>query len=157
YLYMPSPGKSISVVAYIGGLLGLTLLVILMIRADLGGMLRVTLAAGWPLLWLLPYRGLFYLLYAWGWWRLVRPVDPGRRIRLPYLLWATAVREAIDRLLPVASIGGGVVGVRMLRWHGLEAGAAASGVIVEMVLTFIATYLFASFGLLLLLGVDNAA
>ncbi len=154
---MPSPGKSISVVAYIGGLLGLTLLVILMIRADLGGMLRVTLAAGWPLLWLLPYRGLFYLLYAWGWWRLVRPVDPGRRIRLPYLLWATAVREAIDRLLPVASIGGGVVGVRMLRWHGLEAGAAASGVIVEMVLTFIATYLFASFGLLLLLGVDNAA
>ncbi len=154
---MPPAGKRISAIAYIGGLLGLTLLVILMIRADLGGMLRVTLAAGWPLLWLLPYRGLFYLIYAWGWLRLVRPVDPERRVRLPYLLWATAVREAIDRLLPVASIGGGVVGVRMLRWRGLDPGAAAAGVIVEMVLTFMATYLFAGFGLLLLFGVENAA
>jgi putative membrane protein len=154
---MSSPGKSISAIAYIGGLLGLTLLVVLMVRSDLGGMLRVTLAAGWPLLWVLPYRGLFYLLYTWGWLRLIHPVDPDKRIHLPYVLWATAVREGIDRLLPVASMGGGVVGVRMLRWRGLDAGGAAAGVIVEMVLTFMATYLFTAFGLLLLLGVENAA
>src|SRR5262245_39678341 len=140
---MPSNGKSISVIAFIGGLFGLTLLVVLMIRADLEGMLRITLAAGWPLLWLLPYRGLFYLLYAPRLHRPVRPVDPQPKVGIAYLLWATAVREGIDRLLPVASIGGGVVGVRMLLWKGLDAGGAAASVILEMVLTFIATYLFA--------------
>lgn len=154
---MPSHGKSINTVAYIGGLFGLALLVVLTIRADLAGMLRVTLAAGWPLLWLLPYRGLFFLLYAYGWLRLVRPVDPERRADLPYLLWSSAVREGIDRLLPVASIGGGVVGVRMLRWRGLEPGGAAASVILEMVLTFVATYLLAGVGLALLFTVDTAA
>lgn len=153
---MSSTGKSIGVVAYIGGVFGLALLVILMVRADLGGMLRVTLAAGWPLLWLLPYRALFFLLYAYGWLRLVHPVDPQRRIKLPYLLWATAVREGVDRLLPVASMGGGIVGVRMLRWRGLDAGSAAAGVILEMVVTFMATYVFAIVGLLFLFGVEGA-
>src|SRR5690242_20703875 len=89
--YMPTPGKSISVIAYIVVFIGLALLVTLMVRADLAGMLRVTVAAGLPLLWLLPYRGLFYLLYAIGWLRLVRPVDPEKRARLGYLWWATAV------------------------------------------------------------------
>jgi putative membrane protein len=149
--------KSINAIAYAGGLLGLGLLVFLVIRADLGGMLRVTLTAGWPLLWLLPYRGLFYLLYALGWLRLVRAVDPDGRAGLPYLSWATATREAIDRLLPVASMGGGVVGVRVLRWRGIEAGAAAATVIIEMVLTFVATYLFALVGLLLLFTINNDA
>src|SRR5262245_469291 len=147
---MSSTGKSIGVVAFIGGVFGLALLVVLMLRADLGGMLRVTVAAGWPLLWLLPYRALFYLLYAYGWLRLVHPVDPERRVGLPYLWWATAVREAVDRLLPVASMGGGILGVRVLRWRGLDSGPAAAGVILEMVITFMATYVFAIVGLLLL-------
>jgi putative membrane protein len=153
---MPARGKSISAIVYGGGLLGLALLVILMTRADLAGMLRVTAEAGWPLLWLLPYRALFYLFYASGWRRLIHPADPERRVGMTYLLWATAVREGIDRLLPVASIGGSVIGVRMLRWRGLETGAAAASAIVEMVLTFMATYLFAVLGLLLLLGVGAA-
>jgi putative membrane protein len=154
---MASSGKRISTIAYIGGLFGLALLVILMIRADLAGMLRVTLAAGWPLLWLLPYRGFYYLIYAYGWLRLVRPVDPERRVAFPYLWWATAVREGVDRLLPVASIGGGVVGVRILRWRGVDTGGAAAGVIIEMVVTFMATYLFAVLGLLLLFSVNAGA
>ena len=39
-----------------------------------------------------------------------------------YVLWVTTVREAVDRLLPVASVGGSVVGVRLLRWRGLRDG-----------------------------------
>lgn len=153
---MSSNGKRINAVAYIAGLFGLALLVVLMIRSDLGGMLRVTVAAGWPLLWFLPYRGLFFLLYAYGWLKLVHPIDPDRRAGFPYLLWVTTVREGIDRLLPVASIGGGVVGVRMLRWRGVETGGAAASVILEMVLTFVATYLLAALGLILLFTVDTA-
>ena len=136
--------------AYIGGLLGLALLIVVAIRADLGAMLQTLAVAGWQLLWLVPYRGLYFLLYAIGWLNLLRPYDPGRRAGLGYLLWVTSVREAIDRLLPVASVGGGVVGVRLLRWRGLPIAEVSATVIVEILLTLVVLYLFTALGLFLL-------
>lgn len=142
--------------AYLGGLLGLALLISLFIRADLPAMLRSLEAAGWMLLWLMPYRMVYFLLYALGWRQLLAHCDPERRAGLGYLFWVTTVREAIDRLLPVASVGGGVVGVRLLRWRGIAAGPAAASVIVEVVLTLFVMYLFTALGLLLLVEVNAA-
>jgi putative membrane protein len=70
---------------------------------------------------------------------------------LGYLFWVTSVREAIDRLLPVASVGGGVVGVRLVRWRGIAAAPISATVIVEIVLTLIGSYAFTAVGLILLL------
>jgi putative membrane protein len=136
--------------AYIGGLLGLALLVTVVIRADLPAMLHTLNTGGWRLLWLVPYRTLFFVLYAAGWLILLRPYDPAHRAGLGYLFWVTTVRDAVDRLLPVASVGGGVVGIRLLRWRGLAAAPVGASVIVEMVLTMIIVYLFTAMGLLLL-------
>jgi putative membrane protein len=136
---------------YIGALLGLTLLVALLIRADFAALMHTLAAGGLRLLWLVPYRGLFFLLYAIGWLRLLHPYDPARRVDLGYLTWATAVREGVDRLLPVASVGGGVIGVRLLSWRGIKSAAAAATVIVEMLLTLVVVYIFTALGLLLLL------
>ena len=116
-------------------------------------MLRTWELAGWTLLWLIPYRTLFFLLYAIGWLCLLRPYDPARRAGLGYLLWVTTVREAIDRLLPVASVGGSVVGVRLVCWRGLAVVPVSASVIVEILLTLIVSYLFAAVGLLLLIAV----
>ncbi len=138
------------IAGFIGGLLGLSLLVAMVLRTDLPAMLHTLHSAGWPLLWLLPYRALFFMLYAIGWFYLLGPYDPARRAGLAYVFWVTSVREAIDRLLPVASVGGGVVGVRLLRWRGLAAAGAGATVIVEIVLTLIVSYLFTAVGLLLL-------
>ena len=136
--------------AYIGGLLGLALLVTLVVRADFFAMLHTLHSGGWPLLWLIPYRALFFVLYAAGWLALLRPYDSAHRAGLGYLFWVAAVRDAVDRLLPVASVGGSVVGIRLLRWRGLPAAPIAATVIVEIVLTLIAVYLFTAVGLLLL-------
>jgi putative membrane protein len=136
--------------AYIGGLLGLALLVALIIRADLPAMLHTLNSGGGRLLWLIPYRTLFFFLYAAGWLVLLRPYDPTHRAGLGYLFWVTTVRDGVDRLLPVASVGGGVVGIRLLRWRGLAAAPVGASVIVEMVLTLIVVYLFTAMGLLLL-------
>jgi len=138
------------IAAYIGGLLGLALLVALVIRSDLSAMLHTLDSGGLQLLWLVPYRGLFFALYAVGWLALLGPYDPTRRAGLGYLFWVTAVREAVDRLLPVASVGGGVVGVRLMRWRGLTTVPVSATVIVEMVTTLIVVYLFTALGLLLL-------
>jgi putative membrane protein len=74
-----------------------------------------------------------------------------------YLLWVTTVREAIDRLLPVASVGGAVAGVRLLGWREIPAPAAAATVIMEILLTMIASWLFAVVGVALLMKLDAAA
>lgn len=143
-------------VAYVGGALGLALLVILVVRADAAAMMHTLALAGWRLLWLVPYRVVFFLLYAIGWLILLLPYDPQRRAGLGYLFWATTVRESIDRLLPVASVGGGVVAVRLLRWRGIATAPAAATVIVEILLTLIVAYVFAAMGLLLLIHIRAA-
>jgi putative membrane protein len=129
---------------------GLALLVALVVRTDLAAMLQTLASAGWQLLWLVPYRSLYFLLYALGWLCLLHAYDPEHRAGLGYAFWATNVREAIDRLLPVASVGGGVVGVRLMRWRGLPAVSVSATVIVEIVLTLIVSYAFTAVGLALL-------
>jgi len=141
----------LKIAAYIGGLFGLAVLIVLLLRADAASMLLTLEMAGWALLWLVPYRALYFLLYAIGWLLLLRPYDPQRRVGIGYLFWATTVREGIDRLLPVASVGGSVAGIRLLRWRGIAAAPAGASVIVEIVLTLSAAYLFTALGLCLLL------
>jgi putative membrane protein len=128
------------------------LLIALFVRADYAAMLQVAGLAGWNLLWLVPFRGLYFALYALGWHRLLQPYDPERSAGLGYVFWVTTVREAIDRLLPVASIGGGIVAIRLMRWRGLPALGVSASVIVEILLTLVALYLFSALGLILLTG-----
>jgi putative membrane protein len=141
----------VRVAVYIGGLLGLTLLVAMALRTDLPAMLQTLQSAGWRVFWLIPYRALYFFLYAVGWFWLLRPYDTTGRAGIGYVFWVTSVREAVDRLLPVASVGGGVVGVRLMRWRGLGLAPVSATVIVEIVLTLIVSYAFAAVGLLLLI------
>jgi len=71
---------------------------------------------------------------------------------LGYVFWVTTVREAIDRLLPVASVGGALAGVRLMHRRGIALVPAGATVIVEILLTLIAVYLFSALGVLLLTG-----
>jgi putative membrane protein len=107
------------------------------------------MAGGEPL-WLAPYRLLYFFLYALGWSELLRPCSQGKRAGLGFVFWATTVREAVDRLLPVASVGGGVVGVRLLGQRGISIAAAGASVVVEILITVVALYFFALVGLILL-------
>lgn len=135
---------------YIGGLIGLALLVGIAVHANVPAMVNVLHLGGLELLWVIPYRGLFFLLYAVGWLALLRPNAAARRAGLGYFFWVTAVRDAVDRLLPVASVGGSLVGVRMLRSRGIAGAPAAASVIIEIFLTLVVVYLFTALGLMLL-------
>jgi putative membrane protein len=143
--------------AYIGGVLGFALLVILFVRADFAAIVRTLESGGWKLLWLVPYRGSFYALYALCWLTLLAPVDPAGRAGFGYVFWVTLVRDAVDRLLPVASVGGSLVGVRLMRWRGLAAAPVAASVIVEIVLTLLVVYLFIGLGLVLMAESSGSA
>jgi putative membrane protein len=142
----------LKLVAYICGLLGLGLLTVLVVRSDFAAMWQTLRSAGWDLLWLPPYRSVYFLLYALGWRILLKPYDPQRRASLSFIFWVTTVREGIDRLLPVASVGGGFAGVRLAGWRGIPTAAAAATVATEVLLTMFALYVFTATGLCLLTG-----
>jgi putative membrane protein len=147
----------LKLVVYVAGLVGLALLVTLVVGSDVSGMLRVALRGGYPLLWFIPYRVVFFAFYAAGWRILLRPYDITRAAGLGYLVWVTSVREAIDRLLPVASVGGAVAGVRLLSWRGIPAAFTGATIMVEIVLNLASAWLFAVLGVLLSVELQSGA
>jgi len=136
--------------AYVGAVVGVIALIVVAVRADFPAMLRTLSSGGPAVLWVVPYRALFFSLYAIGWAALLKSSEPVRRVGLEYVWWATTVRDAVDRLLPVASVGGSVVGVRLLRWRGVSGATAGATIVVEILLTLVALYLFTALGLVLL-------
>jgi putative membrane protein len=68
------------------------------------------------------------------------------------------VREAVNVLLPVAQVGGDVVGARLLTGYAVPGALAAASVIVDVLIQAVAQFLFAALGLLTLvaLGADHA-
>jgi putative membrane protein len=142
------------ILTYFGAVAGVGLLLTLAVRTDFQALSSLWLAAGWPLLWLVPYRGLYFLLFALAWRPLLKSYDNAGRLGIGYLWWVCALREAIDRLLPVASVGGAVVGVRLLAWRGLARIQVSASVVVEVILTLAASYLFAALSVMLLLTLN---
>jgi putative membrane protein len=140
----------------IAGLLGLALCAALVVHQGLGDIFAILSQAGWALLWIVPFHALPLLLDAEGWRLLLHPRDPQRRAGLPHLFWIATVREAINRLLPVANVGGEIIGIRLVTWRGIEGAAATASVIVEVLLTMMVQYLFTALGLVLILSTQAA-
>ena len=137
-------------VIYALGLLGLAAAIVLVARAGWRAVVDALATAGWPLLWLVPLRAVPIGLDAAGWRLLLAPRDPEHRARWPVLLAAAMVREAVNRLLPVAGVGGELVGIRIVTRRGLTPAPVAASVIAEVVLTVLNLVLFAALGLALL-------
>jgi putative membrane protein len=132
--------------------LGTTLGIVLVLRGGLTPILALLALAGWSLLWLVPLHILPLALDVLGWRTLLRAAAvPPSLARPPRLLVIAAVREAVNRLLPVANVGGEIVGIRMLCGDGADAPAVAASVVAEVLLTIISQLLFAALGVLLLL------
>jgi len=140
---------------YIAGLLGLAVMLALILREGAGSIADLS-EVGWTLLWLVPLHVLPLMLDVSSWRVLLAPADPGRRAGLRALFAIAAVREAINRLLPVANVGGEIVGVRLLVLRGLPVAPAAASVVVEVSLTIVAEYIFVAIGVLCLLRVTGA-
>lgn len=134
-------------VAVVGGLLVIGLIVHTGYRAVLGALA----VGGWNLLWLVPYHLVPIGLDAVGWRVLIARRDVDGRARLGTLTWIALVREAVSRLLPVASVGGELAGIRLLLLRGVDGAAATASVVVEVLVSLLSQYLFTAVGVALLI------
>jgi len=138
------------------GLGGLAVIAVLLLNTDAAAILNLLTSAGWGLLWLVPFHALPLLLDAEGWRALLTLRDPQRLATRPFLFWIATVREAMNRLLPVASVGGEIVGIRLVLLRPLSGAAVTASVVIEILLTVVNQYLFTALGLILLLvGADD--
>jgi putative membrane protein len=139
---------------WLAGGAGLLLAAGLMVRSGIPDILRLLDIAGWRLLWVVPLRLVPLTLDATGWRRLLDGIRaPPRR----YFAWAAVVREAVSSLLPVARVGGEVVGVRLLTRRGVPPTIAGASVVVELSVTLVVQLIFAATGLVLLVAYPAAA
>ncbi|EKS71913.1 hypothetical protein BURK_008761 [Burkholderia sp. SJ98] len=126
------------------GVLALVLATVIVysLRESIGHASERIMHAWLPLLLLVPYRALPLALDALGWWILLARTVPYR-----FVWWTATVRDGVSRLLPVASVGGEVVGVRLACWRLRDSSAVIASVIVEVLVTLGMQAIFALFGI----------
>ncbi len=132
--------------ARVAFLVGLAVAIALILRSGAAQIFELLSRASWSLLWLVPLRTMPILLDATG-WQVLLPVG----VRLRTLFGIACIREAINRLLPVANVGGEVVGVGLLARTGVDLSIATASVVVEVLMTLISQYLFVALGVVCIL------
>ena len=142
--------KRLAYLGALGAIVGLALLTALVVMQDWGTILAALRHAGWALLLVAPAHLFTLTLDARAWRLLLDPFDPARRAGPMFLTWVASVREAVNRLLPAAGIGGEVVGVRLARLRIPDTSALAASVIVEVLMTIVVIYLFCGIGVVLM-------
>jgi putative membrane protein len=125
--------------------LGLGVVIALIAIEGAGAIARLLAGAGWKLVLLVPLQTLPLLLDVLGW----RSVILGR-VRLPALFLIACIRQAINRLLPVANVGGEIVGIRLLAQQGVDGASAGASSVVELLLSLFAQYVFVAIGVVCL-------
>lgn len=144
--------------AYLFALAGLLGLIALVVHQGAADVARVLAQAGWPLLILLPLHALPLLLDAQGWRTLLHAALPAQRAPpLTFLWWVASVREAVNRLLPTASVGGELVGIRLARLRLNDTSAIAASIVTEVMVTMFSYYVFTVLGVLALLSAMQGA
>src|ERR1700730_293523 len=112
----------------IGGTCGFLLVAYLIIASGAADVAHSMLVIGW---WLLPIT-LFHLvpltLSALSWRELLPPPTRPPVITLFWIRW---IRESINSLLPVASIGGDIAGARLARLQGVPGVQAVASMVVD--------------------------
>jgi putative membrane protein len=143
-------------VAYLLGLTGLAISIALVLNQGWAAIAQVFTQGGWSLLWLVPFHALPLLLDTFGWRVLLSSSDPSQRAPTLFLFWVATVREAASRLLPLASVGGDLIGIRLVTLRGLDGASVSASVLIEILLTVLNQTLFSALGVAVLISMTQA-
>jgi putative membrane protein len=105
-------------------------------------------SAGWGVLAVIAFHPVQMIFSALAWQALLPTSPVPRLIAVMGLRW---MREGINNLLPVAQIGGEVVGARLLRHAGVPLAAGGASVTVDLTMEFLSQIVFTLIGLALLI------
>ena len=140
----------------IAGLCGLSLIVYLIIESGAADVAHAMMVIGW---WLFPIS-LFHLVpllfSALSWRELLPPSSRPHTLDIISIRW---IRDSINSLLPVASIGGDIASVRLARLRGVPSAQAAASMVVDTTVgaTTQVIFVLSGVGLLLVRSTEHGA
>jgi putative membrane protein len=137
--------------AYIAIFIGLTAMVVVVLGRGVHEVFQALLLGGWQLGFLVPLHALPLLPDAGSWRTLIN--GPRPILRLYWIAW---IRQAVGRLMPVAGIGGELVGIRLLMHGAVQPAQAVASVVVEVFTTLVGQFLFVIVGLICALQLTGA-
>lgn len=133
---------------YLAGIFGLVLTTVLIAWQGFSVVYDALAIAGWGLVVVALFHFIPLVIDTLAWRKLLQ--DP-RRPSLSVMAWMLWIREAADALLPLAQVGGQLVGTRLLMMHQVRGAPAAASVVLELTLSVATQLLFTLMGLVLLL------
>jgi glycosyltransferase 2 family protein len=150
-----SPGRtsqllSMSPASVIFALCGLAVVLWLLSENDYRAVLRTVTEAGGGLTIVVAIRSIILAICGFAWWCLLRGLAV---VPIRVVLGLRTIREAVNVLLPVASVGGDIVRARLLNFGGVSGGVAVASASVDLLLEAAAQALFALIGIALLMQV----
>ena len=112
---------------------------------------KEVLEAGWVIP-LTTALQLFQLFLSAGAWRIAVGTERPRLGRYFRIRW---IREGVNSLLPVAQLGGNLVGIRLLAQRGVPGPLAGAGTTLDLTIEAITQFLFTLMGFAMLAVVDS--
>jgi putative membrane protein len=123
--------------------LGLILAIAIIAYEGFGDVSRAFAAVGYGLIAVTLLRAAELSGAGAGWW-LIFP--PRTNVSLRLCVWVRLIREAINTLLPVAQVGGEIVGARVMTFFNVPAGLSAATVLVDILMQVATLFLFVLVG-----------
>lgn len=124
-------------------LTGLGVLIALLVYNDAAAVFGTVARVGWGLALVVVLRGGILVLAGIAWAKLVRPFAP-LKLRVYILLrW---IRESINVLLPVAQVGGDLMGGRLLTFWGMSSGLAGASIFADLLIQLATQLVFTLVG-----------
>jgi len=132
----------------IAALCGFLLVVYLIIKSGAADVAHAMLVVGW---WLIPITlfSLVPLIFSALSWRELLPIST--RPSTIGIIWIRWIRDSINSLLPVASIGGDIASMRLVRLWGVPGAQAAASMVVDTTVGVTTQLMFVLLGVGLLL------
>ncbi len=123
---------------------GLLAAAALVVYNDAEAVLGSVADVGWGLLGVIAVRALMVAVAGTGWGMVVRT-----RAAQPWrLFWFVRwIRESINNLLPVAQVGGDLVGARLMTFWGVAGGLVGATILIDLLVQALAQFLFTVVGL----------
>jgi len=109
-------------------------------------------SVGWAMVLLAAYDGLSILCAALA-WRAVVKAEWDAPIGL--FVWSRWIRDAANSLMPVAQVGGDIVGARLLAINGAGAAVASASIVADKTIEVLTQFVFSLVGVGLMLVVSS--
>jgi putative membrane protein len=117
-----------------------------------GAVLQAVAAVGWGAVLVVLVRVGETAGAGLAWWLVLPEARPGLAGTCMLLRW---LRESINCLLPVAQVGGDLIGARLLTFWNMPGGSAGASVVVDLFVQTATQFLFTVVGLLCLIAVGG--